>query len=683
MITSMRSLSPELRAKCVNTIRFLSADAVEAANSGHPGTPMGAADIAFVLWTEFLRYDPTAPDWANRDRFVLSGGHASMLLYSLLHLSGHDLPLDELKRFRQWGSKTPGHPEVGHTTGVELTTGPLGAGFATSVGMALAAKMLAARFNKPGMPVIDSHIWGICGDGDMQEGITAEAASLAGHLGLGNLIFVYDNNDITIEGHLDVAMGEDVARHFEAYGWYTQQIDGHDHEAIRSALYLAQKQTTRPSLIVAKTVIGKGAPTKAGTHDVHGAPLGKAELAQMRKNLGWPDETFHVPGEVREVWKARATEGGRAHGQWREMFAKWRQENPDLSKLWDQHWQKAVPADLLEQLVASVAGKVDATRVLSGQVIQKATSLVPSLVGGAADLEPSTKTGIKGAASVVKASVESDVLADASFAGRNLHFGIREHAMGAMSNGMVLYGGWQTYCATFLVFSDYMRPPVRLAALSKTPTIFIFTHDSFWVGEDGPTHQPIEHISSLRLIPELTLWRPADAVETAAAWAYAVARPDGDRPAVLILTRQKLPAIDRPAGFTNRDIWKGAYVAAEADGGKPDLVILATGSEVGGAIDAKKRLAASGVKARVVSVPCVERFKAQPKEYREALLPAGVKRVSVEAGRTDAWYQFVGTDGLAIGLDHFGHSAPGEVLVDKFGFTGERIAQTISTWLKG
>ena len=671
------TIPADLRRKCVNTIRFLAADAVEQANSGHPGTPLGAADLAFVLWSEFLRFDPSAPEWPNRDRFVLSGGHASMLLYSMLHLSDHDLPLDELKRFRQWGSKTPGHPEFGHTTGVELTTGPLGAGFATAVGMALAAKMLAARFNQPKMPIVDSHIFGICGDGDMQEGVTAEAASLAGHLGLGNLVFIYDNNDITIEGHLDVAMGEDVGRRFEAYGWYVQYIDGHDHDAIRAALYLAQKQTTKPSLIVAKTVIGYGAPTKAGTHDVHGTPLGKVEMAAMRKALEWPDETFHVPEDVRQVWQKRADEGKRARTDWQQMFDAWRKEHPELGKLWDAHWTRAKPADLAEQLAAQVAGKVDATRSLSGAVIQKACALVPSLVGGAADLEPSTKTGIKGAASVVRASVASDQLADASFAGRNLHFGIREHAMGSISNGMVLFGGWQTYCATFLVFSDYMRPPIRLAALSKLPTIFIFTHDSFWVGEDGPTHQPIEHLWSLRLIPECDLWRPADGMETALAWAAAIEAP---RPSVLILTRQKTATWERPAGFGPRDIWKGGYVAADVH--KPDVVIIATGSEVGPALEARELLAAQNVAVRVVSMPCVERFKAQPKEYRDAVLPAGVPRVAVEAGRTDPWYQFIGENGLAIGLDHFGHSAPGEVLADKLGFTGPRIAARIQEWLR-
>jgi transketolase len=676
----IRQMPRETRVRCVDTIRFLAADAVEAANSGHPGTPMGAADHAFVVWSEFLNFDPAAPSWPNRDRFVLSGGHASMLLYSLLHLSGHDLPLAELKRFRQWGSKTPGHPEFRHTVGVELTTGPLGAGFATAVGMALASKMLAARFNTETMPVIDAHVFGICGDGDMQEGVTSEAASLAGHLGLGNLIFVYDSNDITIEGHLDVAMDDDVRRRFEAYGWYVQQVDGHDHDSIRAALILAKKQTVKPSLVIAKTVIGRGAPTKANTHGVHGTPLGKTELAAMRKNLGWPEETFHVPDEVRAVWTARAAEGKKAREDWERMFASWRTEHPDLAKQWDAQWEHAVPADLPEQLAAAVAGKSDATRSLSGMVIQKATALVPSLLGGAADLEPSTKTGIKGAASVVKASVQSDFLPDASFAGKNLHFGIREHAMGSMSNGMVLFGGWQCYSATFLVFSDYMRAPIRLAALSKLPTIFIFTHDSFWVGEDGPTHQPIEHLWSLRLIPDVDLWRPADGLETALAWAHAVALPDGPMPSILILTRQTVPVFERPAGFTARDIWKGGYVLSEAAGGKPELVILSTGSEVGPALEAKTLLEKAGQKVRLVSVPCVERFKRQPQAYRDAVLPPGVPRVSVEAGRTDPWYQFVGLDGLAIGIDHFGHSAPGEVLAEELGLTGAKIAARVTTW---
>jgi transketolase len=665
---------------CVRTIRFLAADGVEAAKSGHPGTPMGAADIAFVIWDRFLRHDPSDPHWPNRDRFVLSGGHASMLLYSMLHLTGYDLPLDELKRFRQWGSKTPGHPEYGHTVGVELTTGPLGAGFSTAVGMALAAKMLAARFNSTDHAIVDSHIYGICGDGDMQEGVTAEAASLAGHLGLGNLIFVYDCNDITIEGHLAVATNEDVGRRFEAHGWDVQQCDGHDRAALIACLEKARSQTVRPALIIAKTTIGRGAPTKAGTHDVHGTPLGDKEMKAMRELFGWPAETFHVPAEVRAYFAERAKKWKADRTAWEKAFADWRSKHADLAKLWDTHLEKALPKDFAEQLVASIAGKSDATRSLSGAVIQKACAIAPWVIGGAADLEPSTKTGIKGAASIVRASSESDVLPDASFAGRNLHFGIREHAMGSVANGMVLFGGWLTYTATFLVFSDYMRPPIRLAALSHVPTLFIFTHDSYWVGEDGPTHQPIEHYWSLRLIPNLDVWRPADGLETAMAWAHAVERPAGERPAVLLLTRQKVPAYTRAASFAIRDVWKGGYVLADSNGA-PDVTIVGTGSEVEAAMGAKSLLEAKGKKVRVVSMPCFERFRAQNKAYQDQIVPPGSRVVVVESGRTDGWYQLTGRDGLVIGKDDFGASAPGEILVEKLGFTPAAVAAKIEKLL--
>jgi transketolase len=674
-------ISAELRTRCRNTIRFLSADGVEAANSGHPGTPMGAADIAFVMWNEFLNHDPKQSDWPNRDRFVLSGGHASMLIYSLLHLSGYDLSLDELKNFRQWGSHTPGHPEFGHTHGVELTTGPLGAGFATAVGMALAAKMLAARFNTPEHAVIDSHIYGICGDGDMQEGVLAEAASLAGHLGLGNLIFVYDSNDITIEGHLELSIGEDVRARFEAYGWKVLDCDGHDQAAVAACLAEAKSQTTAPVLIIAKTVIGAGAPNKAGTHSVHGSPLGADEMKAAKEAAGWPLDPFHVPDDVKACFAEAAARGTKAREEWESMFAAWREANPELAKLWDAHWNKSMPDDLADQLVASVAGKAAATRALSGTIIQKACALMPALIGGAADLEPSTKTGVKGAASVVKASVESDQLPDKSFAGQNLHFGIREHAMGSIANGMVLFGGWVTYNATFLVFSDYMRPPIRLAALSKIPTIFIFTHDSFWVGEDGPTHQPIEHVASLRLIPDLNVWRPADGVETAMAWAHAMQRPDGERPCVLVLTRHGLPELKRADSFSNADVWKGGYVLTEASASPPKVTLLATGSEVSVAESARETLEAAGIATRVVSLPCLERFEAQSKDYRDSVILPGSKRVAVEAGRTTGWHKYVGDTGLVIGMDRFGASAPGEVLAEKFGFTGDQVAASVKTWL--
>jgi transketolase len=671
-------ISDDLRRKCRDTIRFLSADAVQQANSGHPGTPMGAADIAFVIWTEFMRHDPSAPRWANRDRFVLSGGHASMLLYSLLHLSGYDLPLEELKNFRQWGSRTPGHPEFGMTEGVEVTTGPLGAGFATAVGMALAGKMLAARFNTADTALIDAHIVGICGDGDMQEGVSSEAASLAGHLGLGNLIFVYDSNDITIEGHLELSIGEDTQRRFEAYGWFVQQCDGHDQRAIRAALERAKEETTRPSLIIAHTTIGAGAPNKAGTHDVHGSPLGDAEIKLAREAVGWPEERFHVPQEVRDHFAQVAARNGAARQQWEERAAAWRAANPDAAALWDAHWSQSYPADLRDQLVACVAGKSDATRNISGALIQKACALMPALIGGSADLEPSTKTGVKGGGSVKKASVESDALPDASFGGRNLHFGIREHAMGSVANGMALFGGWRPYNATFLVFSDYMRPPIRLAALSHLPTIFIYTHDSFWVGEDGPTHQPIEHVWSLRLIPNVHVWRPGDARETAVAWFSAATSQK--TPSVLCLTRQKLPSIDRQPGFNDDEIMRGGYILAEATGGDPAVIIVATGSELSTALGARAALEADKVPTRVVSMPCVELFDAQPASYRDRVLPRDKRRVAVEAGRTTPWHKYIG-DGLAIGLDHFGASAPGEVLVQKFGLDTEGVTQQIRAWL--
>lgn len=672
----MSAPTPQLRQRCRDAIRFLSADQVQAANSGHPGTPMGAADIAFVMWTEVLKHDPSAPDWPNRDRFVLSGGHASALLYSLLHLSGYDLPIEELRNFRQWGSKTPGHPEFGHTDGVEMTTGPLGAGFATAVGMALAAKMHGARFNTEQFPVIDSHVIGICGDGDLQEGVAAEAASLAGHLGLGNLIFVYDCNDITIEGTLDMSISENVAGRFEAYNWFVQNVDGHDQAAVRACLDRAREETTRPSIIIAKTIIGAGAPNKAGTHKVHGSPLGDEEIALAKRAAGWSDEKFQVPGDVSAYFSGVAERNRAERIAWEEMFASWRTAHPDKAALWDQHWGLTSPDDFAEQLLAAVEGQVAATRAISGTLIQTATKLMPALIGGAADLEPSTKTGVKGASSIVPASVASDQLPDASFAGQNLHFGIREHAMGSVANGMVLFGGWQTYNATFLVFSDYMRPPIRLAALSHLPTIFLFTHDSFWVGEDGPTHQPIEHVQALRLIPNTNVWRPADATETAMAW-YAASQ-SRRTPTVLILTRQKTAALDR-AGFDAKTVLRGGYVLADA--ADPQVTIIATGSEVGPAMEAKAALDAAGTPARVVSIPCLEVFEAQDEVYRRSVIPRNTRRVAIEAGRGAHWYKYVGDDGLVISMEHFGASAPGPTLAEKFGFTGAAVTDKIQNWL--
>jgi transketolase len=672
--------SADLRRLCRDTLRFLAADAVQQAKSGHPGTPMGAADVAFVLWTEVLKHDPSAPTWKNRDRFVLSGGHASMLLYSLLHVSGYDLPLDELKRFRQWGSKTPGHPEYGMTQGVEVTTGPLGAGFANAVGMALASKLLAARFNTAEHALMDGHVIGLCGDGDMQEGVASEAASLAGHLGLGNLIFIYDSNDITIEGHLELSIGEDTQKRFEAYGWHVLRCDGHDQAAIRAALDAAKAETARPSLIIATTTIGAGAPTKANTHSVHGEPLGEEELARARAAAGWPEARFHVPDEVRDYFKGVAARNCVERVAWDAKLAAWREANPDKAALWDAHWAQTVPADFGAQLLAAVQGKADATRNLSGAVLQKAAALMPALIGGSADLEPSTKTGIKGGGSVGPAAHGAEGDALAAFRGRNLHFGIREHAMGSVANGMALFGGWRPYCATFLVFSDYMRPSIRLAALSHLPTVFVFTHDSFWVGEDGPTHQPIEHVASLRLIPNLNVWRPADAVEVAAAWAEACA--SAHTPSVLLFTRQKLPLLPHAEGVDHAaQVAKGGYVLVEASGGVPSVVLIATGSEVGAAVEARAALEASGTPTRVVSMPCVERFDAQPADYRAQVLPKSARKVSIEAGVTQAWWRFVGEDGLTLGIDHFGASAPGEVLVKQFGLDAAGVTAKIQAWL--
>lgn len=678
----MTDLTPELRRLCRDTLRFLAADAVEKANSGHPGTPMGAADIATVLWAEVLSHDPSKSDWPNRDRFVLSGGHASALLYSLLHLSGYDLPLDEIKQFRQWGSKTPGHPEFGHTHGVEMTTGPLGAGFSTAVGMALAAKMMAARFNTEAFPLIDCHIIGICGDGDLQEGVASEAASLAGHLGLGNLIFVYDNNDITIEGHLDIAIGEDVKKRFEAYGWRVLECDGHDQLAVKAAMDEAKSATTEPVLIIAKTVIGAGAPTKAGTHSVHGSPLGEEELTAAKKAANWTFGDFGIPAEARAVFEAAAARGKAEREAWEAMFAQWREANPTAAKVWDAHWSHWTPEDFVDTLVAAAESKAGAaTRNISGAVIQAAAEAMPALIGGAADLEPSTKTGVKGKASVVRASVDSDSLPDISFAGQNLHFGIREHAMGSIANGMVLFGSWLTYNATFLVFSDYMRPPIRLAALSHIPTLFIYTHDSFFVGEDGPTHQPIEHVASLRLMPGLDVWRPGDALETAMAWAHATLRPAGEHPSVLVLTRQKVATLERPEGFTREDIWKGGYVVADASSGEPAVTLIATGSEAGLAQAVRKKLEAAGTPTRFVSMPCVERFEAQSADYQASVVPASSRVVCFEAGATASWYKYAGRDGLVIGMDRFGASAPGNVLAEKFGFTLDTAFARIQEWL--
>ena len=654
--------------RCADAIRILSAEAVDRANSGHPGLPMGAADCAVALWGNFLEFNPDDPRWPNRDRFILSAGHGSMLLYSLLHLFGFDLPMEEIKNFRQWGSKTPGHPEFGHTVGVEVTTGPLGQGFANGVGMGIASRMAAERFNTADFKPVNHYIYTLLGDGCLQEGISYEAAALAGHLKLGNLIYIYDSNSITIEGKTDLAWSEDVEGRFIASGWHVQKIDGHNNDQIVAAIAAAKAETGKPSIIIATTHIAYGSPSKQGSSGAHGSPLGAAEIAATRANLGWDAPAFEIPQDVRDTCQQRVEEVKQHYSAWQRGFESWHAANPEKSKLWDTMWHKHLPANLTEELLAVVAGKDGATRALSGSVLQKVAELVPSVVGGSADLAPSNNSDIKGST-----SVQAD-----SFIGRNLHFGIREHAMGAILNGMALYGCFIPYGATFLVFADYCRPAVRLSALMGQQAIYIFTHDSFFVGEDGPTHQPIEHVASLRLIPGLQVIRPADGIETALAWQAAL---QYNGPTALILTRQKLPVIARPASFTPADAFKGGYVVA-SPAATPDVVVLASGSEVHVAVEAAAVLAAQGINARIVSVPCLETFLAQPAAYRTQVLPAGIPRVAFEAGRGEPWGRLIGCDGLFIGIEHFGASAPDKVLAEQFGFTTPQVAATIAAFIK-
>ncbi|CAH2031765.1 transketolase [Trichlorobacter ammonificans] len=659
--------TPQQALRCANAVRLLSAEAVEKANSGHPGLPMGAADMAVALWSGFLRFNPADTAWANRDRFILSAGHGSMLLYSLLHLFGFDLSMEELKNFRQWGSKTPGHPEFGHTPGVEVTTGPLGQGVANGVGMALSAKMAAERFNTPDFSPITHRVFALVGDGDLQEGISYEAAALAGHLKLGNLIYLYDSNSITIEGKTDLAWSEDVAGRFEAAGWHVQRVDGHDHQQVSAALRAGIDETDRPSLIIATSHIAYGAPGKQDSSGAHGSPLGKDEIEATRVNLGWNEAPFTVPADVAEACAARVGTLQKEYDAWQAGFAAWRTANPDKAALWDALWQKQVPEQVAEELIAAVAGKDGATRALSGAVLQKAAALVPALVGGSADLAPSNNSDIKGAGSVQVGT----------FAGRNLHFGIREHAMGAVCNGMALYGCFIPFGATFLVFSDYCRPAVRLSALMQQQVIYIFTHDSYAVGEDGPTHQPIEHTASLRMIPGVQVIRPADGLETALAWYAALKYHNG--PTVLVLTRQKLPLLPRTEGFDRTLPLKGGYLLADAE--NPAVALMASGSEVSLALDAAGLLAGRGIACRVISVPDMATFLAQPAAYRRALLPAGVKRVAIEAGRGESWGRLLGEEGLFIGVEHFGASAPAEVLAEQFGLTPMQVADKVADFL--
>jgi len=649
------------------TVRTLSIDGVEKAKSGHPGLPLGAADFATVLWSNFLKFNPQDPKWYGRDRFILSAGHGSMLQYALLHLFGFKVSMDDLKNFRQWESKTPGHPEFGWTDGVETTTGPLGAGFSNGVGMALAAKMTKARLQSD---LFEYKVYGIVSDGDLMEGVASEAASLAGHLKLNNLVYLYDDNLVSLAGHTDVCFTESVPKRFEAYGWYVQSCNGHDMQEVQACLAKAAQETNRPSIICCRTLLGFGSPNKANTHDAHGAPLGAAEVKLVKETLGAPaDKDFYVSDATQEVLQKIIAGKVEEAQSWQASFAEWKAKNPEKAPLFTQLTTRAVPTALKEELLKAFAdNKKEATREMSHKALNVISAHVPSFIGGSADLEPSTKTTIKGAADVQSPD----------FLGKNIRFGVREHAMGGAANGLAYTQSWIPYTATFHVFSDYMRPTIRLAALSHLQTLFIFTHDSFWVGEDGPTHEPIEQTQSLRLIPNLYTWRPADGTEVAMSYYFALTKKD--RPSALLFSRQSVTPLERPAGTTPEDVMKGAYTVYGKD--SSDVVIVATGSEVGAAVEAAKALeAARKIKVRVVSMPCVELFMEQPQSYRDALIPATAKRVSVEAGTTIGWERIVGSDALLIGINHFGASAPGELLADKFGFTAAKIQARIEGWL--
>ena len=651
----------------VNTLRMLSADAVEKAQSGHPGLPMGFADIAFVLWMQFLRFNPEDSRWPNRDRFILSAGHGSMLLYSLLNLFGYDLSLDDIKQFRQFGSKTPGHPEYGHTPGVESTTGPLGQGFANGVGMALAERILADRFNKGGMKIIDHYIYGVVSDGDLMEGITSEAASFAGHLGLANIIYIYDCNQITIEGSTSLAFTEDVAKRFEAYNWRVFKIDGHNHTEIAEAIETARGEKERPSLIIARTHIGKGSPNRQDTASIHGEPLGAKELELTKESLRWPkDKPFYIPEEVKQLCQSRVTELKEEYENWQTQFKKYIRKDANMSRLWDTYFKKEIPENLESELLKTIKKDPVATRIASGEMMQVIAQRIPGFMGGSADLCPSTKTYIKNSSSIDKNKFE----------GRNIHFGVREHAMGGILNGMALYGGIIPFGSTFLTFSDYMRPSIRLAAMMRIQVIYVFTHDSILLGEDGPTHQPVEHLTSLRLIPNLLVIRPSDATETAAAWVAALNHTDG--PTALILSRQDIPVINRSMYPSQSHLKYGAYVLKDSEG-NPDIILLASGSEVAIALEATLQLQSKGAKAKLISMPSFELFRSNSDEYRKSILPpACKKRVAIEAAAKNDWYEFVGLDGLIIGVDRYGASAPSNVIAEHYGFTVQNILREIN-----
>ncbi len=665
--------SEALDQLCVNTIRMLSVDTVQKANSGHPGAPMGQAPMAYVLWTKHMRHNPANPDWPGRDRFVLSAGHASALLYSMLHLTGYRLTLDDLQSFRQWGSSTPGHPEYGHPRGTETTTGPLGQGLANAVGMAIAQAHIEAEFGSEGHSLFDNKTYFIAGDGDLMEGISHEASSLAGHLGLGNLIGFYDDNGITIDGEARFAVADDVVGRFESYGWHVQSVeDGNDLSAIDAAI-TAARDSYGPSLIIVRTQIGFGSPNKQGTAAAHGAPLGEEEVELTRKNLGWSySEAFTIPEETVVVWNSVKERGADLEAVWQREYAAYASEYPDLAKEYYRRLHGKLPDHWTRDLPDFSGEKAIATRAASGKTLNAIAETVPELVGGSADLAASNLTMIQ----------ESDRFSSDNRAGRNLFFGVREHAMGAIMNGMALFGGVVPFGGTFLVFSDYMRPAIRLAAMMKLHVIYVFTHDSIGLGEDGPTHQPVEMLATLRAIPNLQVIRPADAAETADAWRVAVERGNG--PVALVLTRQKLAPLKRTtAAGDAAGLAKGAYVLSDPEGGEPQAIIIASGSEVAVALEAQARLGDSGIGVRVVNMPCMEIFLEQDPDYREDVLPSPIRaRVAVEAAHPMPWHRWVGLEGEVIGIDSFGASAPFERLFVEYGITSDAVVERVRSVLK-
>jgi transketolase len=682
-------VEPALDEECINALRFLSVDAVQKADSGHPGMPMGAASMAYVLWDRFLKHNPSNPQWFDRDRFVLSAGHGSMLLYSLLHLTGYDLPLEQIKRFREWGSLAPGHPERGLTPGVELTTGPLGQGFGNGVGLAMAEAHLAACYNRPDIEIVNHFTYGIVSDGDLMEGVASEAASLAGHLKLGKLIYLYDDNHVTLSAGTDIAFTEDRARRFEAYDWHVQSIaDGNDLTAIDKAIRAACDETERPSLILVRTHIGYGSPHKHDSFEAHGSPLGVDEVRLTKQNLGWPVEPpFYIPEQGCEHFREAVARGKQAEMEWEGKFSAYENAFPDLAKTFKQMMQGELPGgwDMdIPVFPADIKGM--ATRIAGGKVMNAVASRLPSLIGGSADLNPSTFTALSDMGDFEPAGMgacdkQGAVKGVWGYAGRNVYFGVREHGMGAILNGLAAHGGTIPFGATFLVFSDYMRPPIRLAALMKLHVVYVFTHDSIALGQDGPTHQPVEQLAGLRSVPGLTVIRPADANETTVAWRVALEAKD--HPVALVLTRQNVPTLDRAEFAAADGLRCGAYILADAPDGRPDIILIASGSEVGLVMEARQKLREQKIMARVVSMPSWELFDAQPQSYRdEVLLTSTHARLAVEAGISQGWHRYVGERGDVLSIERFGASAPGDVVMREYGFTVENVCQKALPLLK-